>query len=357
MDMDSFPQILFSIWESKISGRICVKNEAAEQELSFKNGDLVIERNALDEKALCLYLSKRKILDNPSAKKCEAYASRNNITLLAAILELGLISPPGNLWKDIEAFSKQNLYPLFDMFPLESSLISEKAASAAATLLTISPLDLIREGISRMQNMELIDTLIPKDLDDIQKLNPDHMERLCLEPYEEQIIQAVSEKEHLPALFSASPYGEKFAKKVFFTLLCLGILGSTPMATPNKPLQEISAAELQKILITFNTKCSYIYKSVSKELGPVALNLMEKSIEDIKPNLSHHFQKIRMGADGKIDLQPVLKAKIILTDRETIQSIIKSLNEILSAEILAVKKSLGSEFESTLIKNLEKIGG
>ena len=129
------------------------------------------------------------------------------------------------------------------------------------------------------------------------------------------------------------------------------------MATPNKPLQEFSVAELQKILDTFNAKCSYIYKSVSKELGPVALNLMEKSIEEIKPHLSQHFQRIRLGIDGKIDLQSVLKFNIIKSDRNTIQLVIKSLNEILVAEILAVKKSLGSEFESTLIKNLETIGG
>ena len=129
------------------------------------------------------------------------------------------------------------------------------------------------------------------------------------------------------------------------------------MATPNKPLQEFSVAELQKILDTFNAKCSYIYKSVSKELGPVALNLMEKSIEDIKPHLSQHFQEIRLGIDGKIDRQSVLKFNIIMPDRDTTQLIIKSLDEILAAEILAVKKSLGSEFESTLIKNLETIGG
>jgi hypothetical protein len=84
---------------------------------------------------------------------------------------------------------------------------------------------------------------------------------------------------------------------------------------------------------------------------------MEKSIEDIKPHLLQNFQKIQLGSDGKIDLNSVLKSNIIMSDRDSIQLIIKSLNEILAAEILAVKKSLGSEFESTLIKNLETISG
>jgi hypothetical protein len=59
--------------------------------------------------------------------------------------------------------------------------------------------------------------------------------------------------------------------------------------------------------------------------------------------------------DGKIEWQSVQKSNIILSDRKTRLRIIKSLNEILSAEILAVKKTLGNESESILVKNLEKI--
>jgi len=355
MRMDSFPQILFSVWQAKITGRILMKNETLEKELAFKDGTLVIEKGMFDEEAFRGYLVGRKILDAPSAKKCEARAKKMKTTLMAAILDCDLLSPQP-LWNYMEAFSKHNLFPLFDLTPLDSSLVSEKAPSATAILLTVSTLGLIQEGIYRMKNIELIDSLLPKD-EDFQKLTPDHLDQILLQPYEEQLINAAGEKNDLQNLISSGALGENFTKKALFTLFCLGLLGPSLVATPNKPLQEISAAELQKILITFNAKCSYIYKSVSKELGPVALNLMEKSIEDIKPSLSRHFRKIRLDASGKIDLQPVLKANIILSDRETIQTIIKSLNEILSAEILAVKKTLGSEFESALTKSLEKIGG
>lgn len=353
--MDSFPQILFSVWQAKITGRILVKNETLEKELAFKNGTLVIEKDMFDEEAFRGYLVGLKILDAPSAKRCEARAKKMNTTLLAAILDCELLSPQP-LWNHMEAFSKHNLFPLFDLSPLDSSLISEKAPSDTAILLTVSSLNLIQEGIYRMKNIGLIDSLLPKD-EDFQRLAPDYLDQIHLQPYEKQLINAAGEKNDFQNLLSSGALGENFTKKTLFALFCLGLLGPSPVATPNKPLQEISAAELQKILITFNAKCSYIYKSVSKELGPVALNLMEKSIEDIKPSLSRHFRKIRLGADGKIDLQPVLKANIILSDRETMQTIIKSLNEILSAEILAVKKTLGSEFESALTKSLEKIGG
>lgn len=354
--MESFPQILFSVWKSKITGRLLIKNDTTEKALTFKTGNLAIDKDIFEEKAFLKHLLKKKILDNPSAKKCEARTAKKKTSLLAAILDLGILSPQ-HLWKNMEVYAKQELFPLFDLSPLTSSLISEKTPSDTAILFTIPTLSLIREGIYRMKNIKLIDTLIPKDAENFQKLTPDHMDQIDLEPYEEHLLHTAGKKNDLQTIISKSTLGGKYTKKALLTLFCLGILGPSSMATPNKPLQEFSVAELQKILDTFNAKCSYIYKSVSKELGPVALNLMEKSIEDIKPHLSQHFQEIRLGIDGKIDRQSVLKFNIIMPDRDTTQLIIKSLNEILAAEILAVKKSLGSEFESTLIKNLETIGG
>jgi hypothetical protein len=354
--MVSFPQILFSVWESNITGRLLIKTDAFEKRLTFKEGNLAIEKDYIEEKAFLKHLLKKKILDNPSAKKCESRAAKMKMTILTAILDLGILTPQ-HLWKNLESFAKQELWALFDLSPMDSSLISEKIPAESSILFVISTLALIHEGIYQMKNTKLIDVLIPKVAADFQKLTPDHKDQINLEPYEVNLIHSVGEKRDLQTLISEGSLGEEYTKKALLALICLGLLGPAPMATPNKPLQEFSIAELQKILDTFNAKCSYIYKSVSKELGPVALNLIEKSIEDIKPHLWQNFQKIRLGIDGKIDLQAVLKSNLILADRDTIQLIIKSLNEILTAEILAVKKSLGSEFESTLIENLETIGG
>lgn len=356
MHMESFPQILFAVWESKTTGRLLIKTDSTEKILILKSGNIAIEKDNFEEHIFLKHLIKKKILDNLSAKKCEEQAAKKKISPLTALLDLGILSPQ-HMWKNMEVFTKQELFPLFDQFPLAYTLISEKMPSDPAVLFTIPTLLLIREGIYRMKNIKLIDTLISRESEDFQKLTPDHMDQIDLEPFEEYLIRTAGEKKDLQSLVSTSTLGRKNTKKALLNLFCLGILGPSPMATPNKPLQEFSAAELQKILDTFNAKCSYIYKSVSKELGPVALNLMEKSIEDIKPNLSQHFQKTRLGNNGKIDMQSVLKTNIILSDRDTIPLIIKSLNEILAAEILTVKKTLGGEFESTLIKNLETIGG
>jgi hypothetical protein len=197
----------------------------------------------------------------------------------------------------MEAFVKIGLYPLFDLFPLNLSLVSEKIPSEGAILFTIPTLGFIREGIYRMNNFDLIDSLIPKESDDFQKLSPDHEDQIDLQPFEGHLLQAVCEESDPRNVLKTNTLGEKYTKKALFALFCLEILGPSSKATPNKPLQEFSAVEIQKILDTFNAKCAHIHKSVSKELGPVALNLIQKSIDDIKPALSQHFQNIRLEID------------------------------------------------------------
>jgi hypothetical protein len=353
--MTSFPQLLFSLWESKSSGCLRIQGQKIQKELNLTDGNIAVNEASFHAPRLLEHLNKRKTLSAASIKKNANYSKEHNLSLLTSLLELNIVTPP-ELWRHMDNFVKQEYFPLFDLFPFESSLDPESTLPESSILFTIPTLNLIHEGIYHMKSLDLIDDQIPPESKDIQKLTPDYIDFILLKPPETYILKAISEGQDLQSLYASSFLGKKAAKKTIFALFCLGILGTHPMTTPNKPLQEFSAAELRKILDTFNAKCSYIYKYISKKLGPVALNLLEKSIEDTKPNLSPPFQNVSLGADGKIDLQSVVKSNVILSDLEARQMFIKSLNEILTAEILAVKKTLGKDLESSLIKNLEKIG-
>ena len=82
---------------------------------------------------------------------------------------------------------------------------------------------------------------------------------------------------------------------------------------------------------------------------------MNKCLEEIKTHLSPNLQKAGIGPDGRINLS-IKKTNRGLSNVDEKKAFIRDLNEILVAEILAVKKTLGNEHEATLIKNLQKIG-
>jgi hypothetical protein len=352
--MSTFPQILLSLWEAKKTGRLILQAKTKQITLHIQQGDIAIENNSFSENSFLHDLFVKKILDSSTVKKYEGSSPTKKLPLLIFLLESEIFSPT-DLWKHMEQFVKEELFPFFSLISVNSSFVTDDTLEESSILLILPTLDFMHEGVYQVQNFEIMDALIPQETTNIQKLPCQHAELIQFKPFEKYVLRILEDKNDLQSIYASSALGLKVTKKTIYALFSLGIIGSSPLTTPNKPLQEFSAAELHKIFDTFNAKCSYIFKYVSKELGPVAINFLEKSIEEIKPHLSPHFQNIRLNLNGKIELQSVLKSNMILSDRTTRLGLIKSLNEILAAEILAVKKTLGNEAESIVLKNLEKI--
>lgn len=352
--MVTFPQILISSWESKNTGRLLLKSKAKQKTIHLKEGDIAIGKTSFDNMSFFQYLSAKKMIESSLVKEYKNQSQKNKAFPLAFLLDSETLSPI-QLWNHMETFAKEELFPFFNLFPIEYSFTAEAAPEDSAILFTLSTFGLLHEGAYHVRNIEIINAHIPKETESIQRLSSEKSDLIQLDPFEKYVLKIFENKNNLEEVYASSVLGLELTKKVIFALLILGFIGSSPMTTPNKPLQEFSAAELHKIFDSFNAKCSYIFKYVSKELGPVALNLLEKSIEDIKPHLSPQFQNIRLNMNGKIELQSVLRSNVILSDGRARLRLIKSLNEILTAEMLAVKKTLGSESESILVKNLEKI--
>ena len=70
-----------------------------------------------------------------------------------------------------------------------------------------------------------------------------------------------------------SPLGERETKRALFALLVLGLLGTEK---GDRQAAEYSLGDMDRLFEAFNDRCSFIYKYISKELGPVGLNVFEK---------------------------------------------------------------------------------
>jgi hypothetical protein len=136
----------------------------------------------------------------------------------------------------------------------------------------------------------------------------------------------------------------------------LGLAALSPSPAPAKPTPELSSAGLEKIWADFNDKCAYIYRYISKEIGPVGLSVLEKSLEDVRLRLTPPFQGLELRPDGRVEFSPFPLMSLTLFTEESRKQFIRVLNEILMAEVLAVKKALGNAHEAGVVKSLEKIG-
>lgn len=349
-----FPHLLFEIWQKEKSGHLRIQKDRVEKRLSFEKGNIVIERESFPEIDFLKTLVEKKIIGVPEHKKCEDYASQNKTSLLRALIELDIFSASG-LWKLIEDFFKADFFSFFDLSKAVFLFNPEPLPRQCPLLSCIQTLPLILEGVRQMRNFELIEAFLPDCTEILQILSPYYLNLISLEPHEKYLLSAL-DNNSLKNIYHSSEIGKKESQKIVFALLSLGLVGASGEKNRNKRLTEFSSAELDKILSAFNDKCSYIYKYISKEIGPVALNVLEKCLDEIKAHLGPLFQKIELSPDGTIEMKSILRTNTTLSNLEKEKNFIRGLNEILAAEVLTVKKTLGNDHERALVKNLEKIG-
>lgn len=350
-----FAQLLFRIWQNEKSGRLTIKNDNFEKRLCFIKGNIAVERDFFPEEDFLKTLVEKKILDPSCAEDCERFASQNKCTLVKALHELGPLSA-SRIWKLMEGFIRTDCFSLFDASRAEYFFEPGDIPQAQEILFTIPTPQLILQGVRQMENYDIIKAKIPQGNESVRILSPAYINQMKLEFHEKYVLSLIDSKKSLKNIYDLSILGKKETQKVIFGFHSLGLITISRDKIQEDIRQEKPPVEFDKILNAFNQKFSYVYKYISKELGPVAFNVLEKCLEETKPCLSSPFQDIAFDREGRIEVHSLLKKNITFADKDAKMNLIKDLNEILVAEVLAVKKNLGHEHELLLVKNLEKMG-
>lgn len=349
-----FPFLLFRIWKTRKSGRLKIIENTTERNIDIYDGDPCVSIQSFNEELFTDSLVKTNLLEKPIQRRCLQFAQEKKIPLITALLELGIF-PPDKLWKLVEVSVLKNLFPLFDIPGGEYSFDTETSLKKHEILLSIFAPDFILEGIRQMKNYKIIQKHIPSMDKKIQTFTPPYLNQIRMNHPEKYLYHSVEARPRLKELLEMSLLGKQESQKILMSLICLGLVGPSDTKKHDHSSPEFSHAEIYKMLESFNNKCSFIFKHISKEIGPAAFSVLEKCIEDIRSELSPLFRELRFDADGRIEPNSVLKTTSSLPTKDIKKTIIKDMNEILDAEILAVKRTLGNTHESTLVKNLEKI--
>jgi hypothetical protein len=350
-----FPFLLFSLWKAKKTGWLRIGNKPYTRHLFFKNGELVITNKNITDEALKRSLLKKKLISTPELEKLEDSQAQNKNSLIKALTELGFLSS-GHIWELMEDIFRTDVYPIFDWNGGKYELDLEQAQPEHINFHYISVLKLIMQGIRQMKNFGLLQVHLPPEAEILQVRFPDYTSQIRFESPEIYISGLFEQPKTTKASFEASELSKKETQRIIYSLYCLELLIPSKVDSKNSYPEKTFPTEMSKIVNAFNKKCSYIFKYVSKEIGPVAMNVMEKCLEEAKINLSPLFKEIRLGKNGIIETTPSLIGNFRSQDEETKQNLIYGLNEILASEVLAVKRTLGNKHESILVKNLEKIG-
>jgi hypothetical protein len=350
-----FPQLLFKIWQNERSGCLRLQKGPEERSLYFDKGHIVVENETFSDKDFLAALVKKKVIEPDEAEECERFAGAHSASLIRALSELGLISPQ-LLWKLIESFFARQLFSLFDLPRGDFAFEPGDQVQDHHRFGLIQTHAFILQGVRRMQNSWIMEQFLPAEDQAIQVSAPYFLHLLNLEAHEKYALQILSSSASLKSFYDRCELGRKEGQKILFAFFNLGIASVVDKNQKAKTTAECFAFDPGKIQASFDEKCATIYKYVSKELGLVAQNVLNKCLEEIRPSLGPLFQKMQLLPDGRIEVDAAVKMSVNHLAEDLFKNLVKGYEEILMAEVLAVKKSLGNVHESALVKNLEKVG-
>ena len=346
-------ELLARIWKTERSGCLEISKEDEKKRADFFEGQVVVLNDSLDEKLLLTIIVEKGLATKSSLKEFEEIIEDSNRSLMKSMLEKGLF-PPVRLWECLADYQKKSLYPLFDWDEAEYFFDPDRPIQKHDILMRFPTPDLILQGIRHMTNRTLIQSLAPDDNKSIEIRATVVPGQSKLNPPEEYLLSLAEGQKGLKSIYAMSALGKTETQKIMLSFFSLGMVGFPQKNKTGYTPQEISKTDIYGIMDAFNEKCSYIFKYISKEIGPVALNILENCIEETKPLLSPILAKVRLAPDGKIETNSVIKGGIALSGEEIKAQLLPGLNEILVALVLAVKRTLGNEHEAVLVKNLKK---
>jgi hypothetical protein len=87
-----------------------------------------------------------------------------------------------------------------------------------------------------------------------------------------------------------------------------------------------------------------------REVGPIAENVLEKYLGGLRESRKDVFAGVRLQKDGTLEPAGVERNLNKLPEDQRRTSLVDALNELLYAELLAVKRTLGADHEASIVR-------
>jgi len=220
--------------------------------------------------------------------------------------------------------------------------------------------ELILEGIRAIADQEFIEERFAENM----LLYPAPAANrfpVALKPFESHVLSLVAEATPPETVVQKSELLRFDTLKILYSLLKLELVCDrkqpsrqpTPGAVHQQPTTFTS---FEETLQYYNAKFEYIYRLLTKEIGPVAHSILFDAITAVRESIHPCFQSLEICGDGRIDEKSVMKSIWYENFNENSNEFLKGLEEILYAEIYAVKRHLGKDHEKLILRWIRESG-
>jgi hypothetical protein len=340
------PDILEQLRLSKSTGILSLVSGGARKAIYVKDGRVVFGSSNLPNDRLGEILirdGKITVEEYETSIKAISKGKRQGKVLV----EMGALSPK-DLWEGVQFQVQEIVSSLFQwdegQFHFEESSLPEKERITV----DLDIQRLILAGLRRVDANGAIQGRYPEGL---LVLEPDNLlPEGALESYEMHVLALVDGERSVLDICHESEIGDNETLKVLYALLSTGILRAKGRKVRTLDQDFVPADTLYSVLTSFNQMYGFIFRYMVREVGPIAENVLEKYLGGLREARKEVFGGVKLQKDGSLDAAVVERNLNKLPEEERRALLVDALNELLYAELLAVKRTLGAEHESTIIK-------
>jgi hypothetical protein len=342
------PELLRELQERSATGILALTADGARKALYLKSGRVVFASSNLPTDRLGeVLLREGKITreQNENSVRALAQGRRQGRVLV----ESGALSPQ-DLWSAVQSQVREIVFSVFQwdegQFHFEESVLPEKERITVDLDVTV----LVVEGLRRVDPAT---ALRGRELDGylvLERASPPPAG--LLQPWEAHVLSLVDGEKSVLELSNESEAGEGQTQKALYAFLATGIVRSRGRKVRALD-QDFAAEDTDMALVdSFNRMFRSVLAYMVREVGPIAESVLVKYLGTVQKARPEILQDVSLRGDGALD-EAVLERNLArLPEERRRAALVDALNELLYAELLAVKRTLGPDHETALVREL-----
>lgn len=269
-----------------------------------------------------------------------------------ALVEMGALTP-ASLWKRQEALFLDSAVVPFSWERGEYLLLEGESPEPGRFRGSLRLADLAAEGVRRVEDRDLFRDCIPSGelfVEAIGEGPAGGAWRAELLPHEAYVRDLLDGKRTAAEVAAISDLGEFETYRAIYLLLATGharLLVAEP---------QLAGAggdkDLRPVVRAYNEMFACLQQYLLTEVGPIGVQVLEKSLREVRALNADLFENILLGPGGTLDELALERNARKLGLEQRRQGLVVGLNEFLYATLLAVKRTLGPEHEAEAVRRL-----
>jgi hypothetical protein len=344
------PDILQHLQLSKATGVLTLVHGGVRKSVFVKGGGVVFASSNLPNDRLgeiLLREGKITVEEYEASIKAISKGKRQG----KALVEMGALNPK-QLWEGVQFQVREIVYPLFTWEEGSFQFEESDAPDKERITVDLDMEELILAGLRRVDANGPVQQRYPEGhlvLESAQAEPP-----AGLEPYEEHVLRLVDGERSVVEICRDSEIGDNETLKVLYALQCVGAARSKGRKVHALDQDFVPEDTVFSVVDSFNDMYERVFEHMVREVGPIAENVLEKYVGVLREQRKDVFAGVKLQKDGRLDPAVLDRNLNRVPEEERRPRLVDALNELLYAELLAVKRTLGEEHEAVIVKNLRK---